>query len=107
MRCVGNLIAEDEANTDELLIKEECLLKALFVFMQYFLPIHTFVVSECLWLMNNLTGMSPEHISDILVQRATGLLIFLLLPFILFQRVIAWIILRTQLKELVRILTTV
>ncbi|KAL7984670.1 hypothetical protein Chor_003240 [Crotalus horridus] len=79
VRCVGNLIAEDEANTDELLIKEECLLKALFVFMQYFLPIHTFVVSECLWLMNNLTGMSPEHISDILVQRTTGLLVLTVL----------------------------
>ncbi|XP_039181912.1 transmembrane and coiled-coil domain-containing protein 6 isoform X2 [Crotalus tigris] len=66
VRCVGNLIAEDEANTDELLIKEECLLKALFVFMQYFLPIHTFVVSECLWLMNNLTVRSTTSCSALL-----------------------------------------
>lgn len=105
MRCVGNLLAEDKANNDELLIKEECLLKALFVFMQYFLPKHTFVVSECLWLLNNLTGRSLEHISDILVERATELLVFLLLSFRFFQRVIALIILRTQLKELVRMLT--
>ncbi|KAM3839668.1 transmembrane and coiled-coil domain-containing protein 6 [Vipera latastei] len=66
VRCVGNLIAEDEANTDELLIKEECLLKALFVFMQYFLPTHTFVVSECLWLMNNLTVRSTTSCSALL-----------------------------------------
>ncbi|XP_058031552.1 transmembrane and coiled-coil domain-containing protein 6 isoform X2 [Ahaetulla prasina] len=66
VRCVGNLLAEDKANNDELLIKEECLLKALFVFMQYFLPKHSFVVSECLWLLNNLTVHSTTSCSVLL-----------------------------------------
>ncbi|XP_070796933.1 transmembrane and coiled-coil domain-containing protein 6 isoform X2 [Pituophis catenifer annectens] len=66
VRCVGNLLAEDKANNDELLIKEECLLKALFIFMQYFLPKHTFVVSECLWLLNNLTVHSTTSCSVLL-----------------------------------------
>uniref|UniRef100_A0A2D4G0Y8 IBB domain-containing protein n=2 Tax=Micrurus corallinus TaxID=54390 RepID=A0A2D4G0Y8_MICCO len=66
VRCVGNLLAEDKANDDELIIKEECLLKALFVFMQYFLPKHTFVVSECLWLLNNLTVHSTTFCSALL-----------------------------------------
>ncbi|XP_013922185.1 PREDICTED: transmembrane and coiled-coil domain-containing protein 6 isoform X2 [Thamnophis sirtalis] len=66
VRCVGNLLAEDKANNDELQIKEECLLKALFVFMQFFLPKHTFVVSECLWLLNNLTVQSTTSCSALL-----------------------------------------
>ncbi|XP_026556713.1 transmembrane and coiled-coil domain-containing protein 6 isoform X2 [Pseudonaja textilis] len=66
VRCVGNLLAEDKANNDELVIKEECLLKALFVFMQYFLPKHTFVVRECLWLLNNLTVHSTTFCSALL-----------------------------------------
>ncbi|XP_053169654.1 transmembrane and coiled-coil domain-containing protein 6 isoform X2 [Hemicordylus capensis] len=54
VRCVANLLAEGDGC--ELLVEEECFLKALFVFMQYFLPKHVFVVQECLWLINNLTA---------------------------------------------------
>ncbi|XP_007442925.1 transmembrane and coiled-coil domain-containing protein 6 [Python bivittatus] len=66
VRCIGNLLAEDKTDNNELLIKEECLLKALFVFIQRFLPKHTFVVSECLWLMNNLTVSSTTSCSALL-----------------------------------------
>ncbi|XP_034267540.1 transmembrane and coiled-coil domain-containing protein 6 isoform X1 [Pantherophis guttatus] len=78
VRCVGNLLAEDKANNDELLIKEECLLKALFIFMQYFLPKHTFVVSECLWLLNNLTVHSTTSCSVLLSLEAFSDLLKLL-----------------------------
>ncbi|XP_062986188.1 transmembrane and coiled-coil domain-containing protein 6 [Elgaria multicarinata webbii] len=57
VRCVGNLLAE-EADDGELLVKEEHLLWAMFVFIQHFLPKHLFVVQECLWLINNLTANS-------------------------------------------------
>lgn len=56
VRCVSNLLAEDEAGSIELLVEEECLLKALFVIIQFFLPKHLFIVQECLWLINNLTA---------------------------------------------------
>ncbi|XP_066481671.1 transmembrane and coiled-coil domain-containing protein 6 [Tiliqua scincoides] len=56
VRCVSNLLAEDEVGNIELLVEEECLLRALFVFIQCFLPKHLFIVQECLWLINNLTA---------------------------------------------------
>ncbi|KAJ6661374.1 hypothetical protein lerEdw1_015002 [Lerista edwardsae] len=56
VRCVSNLLAEDEVGSIELLVEEECLLRALFVFIQSFLPTHLFIIQECLWLINNLTA---------------------------------------------------
>ncbi|XP_061442643.1 transmembrane and coiled-coil domain-containing protein 6 isoform X2 [Rhineura floridana] len=66
VRCVANLLAEDEVGDGELLIEEECLLRALFVFIEYLLPKHLFVVQECLWLINNLTADSIVSCSALL-----------------------------------------
>ncbi|XP_020655011.3 transmembrane and coiled-coil domain-containing protein 6 isoform X1 [Pogona vitticeps] len=58
VRCVANLLAEDGAVVGQLVADEECLLRVLFVFIQYFFVKHLFIVQECLWLINNLTADS-------------------------------------------------
>ncbi|XP_015277805.1 PREDICTED: LOW QUALITY PROTEIN: transmembrane and coiled-coil domain-containing protein 6 [Gekko japonicus] len=66
VRCVSNLLAEDEPCSGELQAQAECLLRAVFVFIRSFLPRHLFIVQECLWLLNNLTADDPALCSALL-----------------------------------------
>lgn len=61
LRCLSNLLAEDETEGCKVQIQDERLLVALFLFMQYFLQQHPFLVQECLWFLNNLTGDFPMY----------------------------------------------
>lgn len=61
LRCLSNLLVEE---TDcEVQIQDERLLIALFLILQCFLQQHPFIVQECLWLLNNLTGECPTGLS--------------------------------------------
>nr|XP_032657622.1 transmembrane and coiled-coil domain-containing protein 6 isoform X5 [Chelonoidis abingdonii] len=66
LRCLSNLLAEDETEVCKVQIQDERLLVALFLFMQYFLQQHPFLVQECLWLLNNLTADEPIFCSAVL-----------------------------------------
>ncbi|XP_060110070.1 transmembrane and coiled-coil domain-containing protein 6 isoform X2 [Heteronotia binoei] len=66
VRCVSNLLAEDEPCGGELQAQAEGLLRAVFVFIRSFLPRHLFIVQECLWLLNNLTADDPTLCSALL-----------------------------------------
>ncbi|XP_060134113.1 transmembrane and coiled-coil domain-containing protein 6 isoform X1 [Zootoca vivipara] len=66
VRCVANLLAEDEVGDGELVEQEERLLRALFGFIQYFVSEHLFIAQECLWLVNNLTADSIRSCSALL-----------------------------------------
>ncbi|KAH0618088.1 hypothetical protein JD844_017069 [Phrynosoma platyrhinos] len=66
VRCVANLLAEDEVDSSQLLGEEERLLRALSVFIQFFLHEQLFIVQECLWLINNLTADSTTSCSAML-----------------------------------------
>ncbi|NXX13932.1 TMCO6 protein, partial [Podargus strigoides] len=58
LRCLGNLLAEETSCEGQ--VRDERLLIALFLILQRFLQQHPFLVQECLWLLNNLTGESDE-----------------------------------------------
>ncbi|XP_078509561.1 transmembrane and coiled-coil domain-containing protein 6 isoform X1 [Lissotriton helveticus] len=64
LRCLGNLLAEDEVG--QVQIQDGQLLGAIFIFMKIFLQQHPFMISECLWLLNNLTVDDPVLCSAIL-----------------------------------------
>ncbi|XP_077166751.1 transmembrane and coiled-coil domain-containing protein 6 isoform X2 [Paroedura picta] len=66
VRCISNLLAEDEPCQGELQAQAEGLLGAVFVFIRSFLPTHLFIVQECLWLLNNLTADDPTWCSALL-----------------------------------------
>ncbi|XP_024049735.1 transmembrane and coiled-coil domain-containing protein 6 isoform X4 [Terrapene carolina triunguis] len=66
LRCLSNLLVEDETEGCKVQIQDERLLVALFLFMQYFLQQHPFLVQECLWLLNNLTADEPFFCSAVL-----------------------------------------
>ncbi|XP_042696693.2 transmembrane and coiled-coil domain-containing protein 6 isoform X3 [Chrysemys picta bellii] len=68
LRCLSNLLAEDETEGCKVQIQDERLLVALFLFMQYFLQQHPFLVQECLWLLNNLTADEPIFCSAVLTM---------------------------------------
>ncbi|KAM6357624.1 transmembrane and coiled-coil domain-containing protein 6 isoform 4-T4 [Alca torda] len=54
LRCLSNLLAEETGCEGQ--IQDERLLIALFLILQSFFQQHPFIVQECLWLLNNLTG---------------------------------------------------
>nr|XP_033783266.1 transmembrane and coiled-coil domain-containing protein 6 isoform X2 [Geotrypetes seraphini] len=66
LRCLGNLLAENEAAGSKIQIQDGRLLVALFVFMQHFIQQQPFVVQECLWVLNNLTANDPVFCSAVL-----------------------------------------
>uniref|UniRef100_A0A8C5U669 Transmembrane and coiled-coil domains 6 n=1 Tax=Malurus cyaneus samueli TaxID=2593467 RepID=A0A8C5U669_9PASS len=53
LRCLSNLLAETGGQGQG---RDGRLLIALFLILQCFLQQHPFLVQECLWLLNNLTG---------------------------------------------------
>ncbi|NXI59163.1 TMCO6 protein, partial [Chloroceryle aenea] len=64
LRCLGNLLAEETGC--EAQVRDERLLIALFLILQHFLQQHSFIVQECLWLLNNLTADEPFFCSALL-----------------------------------------
>ncbi|XP_075756164.1 transmembrane and coiled-coil domain-containing protein 6 isoform X2 [Pelodiscus sinensis] len=66
LRCLSNLLAEDEPESCKVQMQDERLLVAVFLFMQRFLQQHPFLVQECLWLLNNLTADEPIFCSALL-----------------------------------------
>lgn len=54
LRCLGNLLAQTGCQG-----QDGRLLIALFLILQCFLQQHPFLLQECLWLLNNLTGECP------------------------------------------------
>ncbi|NXS91031.1 TMCO6 protein, partial [Jacana jacana] len=58
LRCLSNLLAEEETGC-HLQVQDERLLVALFLILQSFLQQHPFMAQECLWLLNNLTADKP------------------------------------------------
>ncbi|XP_074865778.1 transmembrane and coiled-coil domain-containing protein 6 isoform X2 [Carettochelys insculpta] len=78
VRCLGNLLAEEEPESCNLQIQDERLLVALFLFMQHFLQPHPFLVQECLWLLNNLTADGPVFCSALLTLDLIPALLHLL-----------------------------
>ncbi|KAM6357623.1 transmembrane and coiled-coil domain-containing protein 6 isoform 3-T3 [Alca torda] len=61
LRCLSNLLAEETGCEGQ--IQDERLLIALFLILQSFFQQHPFIVQECLWLLNNLTGECPTAMS--------------------------------------------
>ncbi|XP_029439166.1 transmembrane and coiled-coil domain-containing protein 6 isoform X1 [Rhinatrema bivittatum] len=66
LRCLGNLLAEDEEVGSRIRIQDGRLLVALIVFVQQFSQQQPFVVQECLWVLNNLTADDPALCSAVL-----------------------------------------
>ncbi|XP_003219939.1 transmembrane and coiled-coil domain-containing protein 6 isoform X1 [Anolis carolinensis] len=66
VRCVANLLSEDEVESGQLVEGEEHLLRAMFVFIQYFFHKQLYIVQEALWLINNLTADSTIACSALL-----------------------------------------
>lgn len=56
LRCLSNLLAQTDCQGQG---QDGRLLIALFLILQCFLQQHPFLVQECLWLLNNLTGECP------------------------------------------------
>ncbi|XP_075712395.1 transmembrane and coiled-coil domain-containing protein 6 isoform X2 [Rhinoderma darwinii] len=55
VRCLGNLLVEDDSSGNKAQIQDGRLLVALFVLLQQFQKEHSFIVKECLWTLNNIT----------------------------------------------------
>uniref|UniRef100_A0A8D2PQ71 Transmembrane and coiled-coil domains 6 n=1 Tax=Zosterops lateralis melanops TaxID=1220523 RepID=A0A8D2PQ71_ZOSLA len=56
LRCLSNLLAQTGCQG-----QDGRLLIALFLILQCFLQQHPFLLQECLWLLNNLTGESCQE----------------------------------------------
>uniref|UniRef100_A0A8C3UP37 Transmembrane and coiled-coil domains 6 n=1 Tax=Catharus ustulatus TaxID=91951 RepID=A0A8C3UP37_CATUS len=56
LRCLSNLLAQTGCQGQA---QDGRLLVALFLILQCFLQQHPFLIQECLWLLNNLTGECP------------------------------------------------
>lgn len=59
LRCLSNLLTEvpAEAMGQQMELRDERLVAALFIFLQFFLQKQPALLPEGLWLLNNLTGI--------------------------------------------------
>ncbi|KFP71942.1 Transmembrane and coiled-coil domain-containing protein 6, partial [Acanthisitta chloris] len=64
LRCLSNLLAEETGCQGQG--QDERLLIALFLILQYSLQQHSFLIQECLWLLNNLTADDSFYCSTLL-----------------------------------------
>ncbi|NXC49773.1 TMCO6 protein, partial [Penelope pileata] len=64
LRCLGNLLADETGCEGQP--QDERLLVALFIVMESYLQQHSFIIPECLWLLNNLTADQPFFCSALL-----------------------------------------
>lgn len=59
LRCLSNLLTEVPAEVmgQQMELRDERLVAALFIFLQFFLQKQPALLPEGLWLLNNLTGI--------------------------------------------------
>lgn len=62
LRCLSNLLTEVpvEATGEQMEFRDERVVAALFILLQFFLQKQPTLLPEGLWLLNNLTGMLLE-----------------------------------------------
>ncbi|XP_072519606.1 transmembrane and coiled-coil domain-containing protein 6 isoform X2 [Salminus brasiliensis] len=82
LRCLGNLLASGvcEGGRCPAGLEDARLLAALCVFSQAYLPSHSALTRECLWVLNNLTAGSTVFCSALLFFNMVPALLQLL-PF--------------------------
>ena len=85
VRCLSNLLTEAAAETvgGPMHLRDERVLAALFILLQFFLHKQPSLLPEGLWLLNNLTGkhhdlpwpgpLAPRNISSWSELRWVGL----------------------------------
>ncbi|XP_007649172.1 transmembrane and coiled-coil domain-containing protein 6 isoform X3 [Cricetulus griseus] len=67
-RCLSNLLTEVpvEAMGEQMELRDERIVAALFILLQFFLQKQPTLLSEGLWLLNNLTANSPTLCTSLL-----------------------------------------
>ncbi|XP_029420531.1 transmembrane and coiled-coil domain-containing protein 6 isoform X7 [Nannospalax galili] len=68
LRCLSNLLAEVpvESEGEEMQLRDERVMAALFILLQFFLQKQPSLLPEGLWLLNNLTANSPTFCTSLL-----------------------------------------
>ncbi|XP_017392288.1 transmembrane and coiled-coil domain-containing protein 6 isoform X3 [Cebus imitator] len=68
LRCVSNLLTEAEVETvgGQMQLRDERVVAALFILLQFFFQKQPSLLPEGLWLLNNLTANSPSFCTSLL-----------------------------------------
>uniref|UniRef100_F7BRB9 Transmembrane and coiled-coil domains 6 n=1 Tax=Callithrix jacchus TaxID=9483 RepID=F7BRB9_CALJA len=68
LRCVSNLLTEAEMETvgGQMQLRDERVVAALFILLQFFFQKQPSLLPEGLWLLNNLTANSPSFCTSLL-----------------------------------------
>ncbi|XP_023371632.1 transmembrane and coiled-coil domain-containing protein 6 isoform X4 [Otolemur garnettii] len=68
LRCISNLLTEAVVETmgEQMQLRDERVMAALFVLLQFFLQKQPSLLPEGLWLLNNLTANSPSFCTSLL-----------------------------------------
>ncbi|XP_064222467.1 transmembrane and coiled-coil domain-containing protein 6 isoform X5 [Aotus nancymaae] len=68
LRCVSNLLTEAEVETvgGQMQLRDERVVAALFILLQFFFQKQPSLLPEGLWLLNNLTAKSPSFCTSLL-----------------------------------------
>ncbi|XP_076411140.1 transmembrane and coiled-coil domain-containing protein 6 isoform X1 [Peromyscus maniculatus bairdii] len=68
LRCLSNLLTEVpvEATGEQMEFRDERVVAALFILLQFFLQKQPTLLPEGLWLLNNLTANSPTFCTSLL-----------------------------------------
>uniref|UniRef100_A0A8C5LMR7 Transmembrane and coiled-coil domains 6 n=1 Tax=Jaculus jaculus TaxID=51337 RepID=A0A8C5LMR7_JACJA len=68
LRCLSNLLTEVpvEAVGGQMLLRDERIVAALFILLEFFLQKQPSLLPEGLWLLNNLTANSPTFCTSLL-----------------------------------------
>ncbi|XP_036060439.1 transmembrane and coiled-coil domain-containing protein 6 isoform X1 [Onychomys torridus] len=68
LRCLSNLLTEVpvEAMGEQMELRDERVVAALFILLQFFLQKQPTLLPEGLWLLNNLTANSPTFCTSLL-----------------------------------------
>ncbi|EPY89852.1 transmembrane and coiled-coil domain-containing protein 6 isoform 2 [Camelus ferus] len=68
LRCLSNLLTEAavEAVGEQMQLRDERVVAALFILLQFFLQKQPSLLPEGLWLLNNLTANSPSFCTSLL-----------------------------------------
>ncbi|XP_012604392.1 transmembrane and coiled-coil domain-containing protein 6 isoform X1 [Microcebus murinus] len=68
LRCLSNLLTEAAVETtgEQMQLRDERVIAALFILLQFFLQKQPSLLPEGLWLLNNLTANSPSFCTSLL-----------------------------------------
>ncbi|XP_012516823.1 PREDICTED: transmembrane and coiled-coil domain-containing protein 6 isoform X1 [Propithecus coquereli] len=68
LRCLSNLLTEAAVETvgGQMQLRDERVMAALFILLQFFLQKQPSLLPEGLWLLNNLTANSPSFCTSLL-----------------------------------------